>query len=134
MEYWGVTNIMPIERVSRTRFKWKSLPWMQPEKIKAVWIYCQEGHLRYELELNETVQLTPEGSPTSRIPIKDDRMLMEIEQNMLTFEVSGAFGRGIIVGNLDLTIGDQKKKLIVLSDLKNWRDWLENKRNFNPRK
>jgi hypothetical protein len=121
------------EAIARSRFKWKSVPWMQPEKIRAIWIRSQEGRLSYEYEFTEPIQPRPEMPPSARMPIKDDVLLTEIEKHMLDFDVSGAIGNGLIVGELEVPIGSGHKRVQIRSDLKEWRDWLENKRLFKLR-
>lgn len=121
---------MSQEPIARSRFLWKKVHWLKVENVSAIWIHCIDGVLSYDYELNEAIKLNPESTPTKIVPIKDPSIIREIERKMQDLDVSGAYGKGLIVGELPLRIGDKQKLVLLLSTLKEWRDWLENKRFF----
>jgi len=126
---------MPIEPISHDRFKWKPVPWMNVDNILAVWVSSKDGKLSYDLEL--TAGSIPAQSkqkiPLNRVPLKEYKAIVALDNKILSFDVCGAKGKGIIVGQIDLPIGDKSKSVVVMSTLKDWRDWMENKRFFQPK-
>jgi hypothetical protein len=131
---------MARREIALSRFKWKPAPWMQPENIRAVWIYCDNGALSYEMELDPKVTLPANAiqhAPNSKnlnvpyiIRLTEPKLISAIEAKLPTLDVAGARGRGIIVGEVGISIGNSVKKVLVMSTLKDWRDWMENRRNF----
>jgi hypothetical protein len=125
---------VPQEPIARSRFLWKKIHWLKVENLAAIWIHSTDGTLSYTYELNEPIKLNPESPFTKIVPIKDLEVIREIESKICDLDVSGAYGKGLIVGELPLRIGDKQKSVFLLSSLKEWRDWLENKRFFKPGK
>jgi hypothetical protein len=107
---------------------------MNPTNIKAIWIRCDNGKLSYEFELAPDVDAPDLIPNTNHIPVRDQTIIEQIEAKILDFDVSGARSRGIIVGEFLLQIGSNSEKILVMSTLEEWRDWLENRRLFRPRK
>jgi hypothetical protein len=122
------------ENIATERFKWKAAPWVNVENFQAIWISCIDGKLKYELEFIPGIKGTFLSPVTNRMLVKDIQLIAQIEAKMLSFEVSGARGKGIIVGELDLSVSGKKKRILMMSTLKDWRDWMENKRLFTARK
>lgn len=123
---------MGFEKIARTRFRWRETPWMKAENVRAIWVHSEDGKISFEFEFNVPVQPNPQHAPATRIQIKDSKIITLLEDKLPSFEVSGAYGKGLIVGNVNLNFSDAKKEVLVLADLKEWRDWLENKRLFHP--
>jgi hypothetical protein len=123
---------MVNSKIARTRFLWRETPWMKSENVRAIWVHSVDGKISFEFEFNVPVQPNPQQPPATRIQIKDPKIIAILEDKILGFEVSGAYGKGLIVGNVNLTFSDAPKDVLVLADLKEWRDWLENKRLFRP--
>ena len=123
-------------KISRERFKWKEVPWMDPQNLQAVWIKCNEGKVSFELELRPNVPVPPSmaKSAPNRIPLTDKKQIGVMLSKMAEFAVSGARGKGIIVGEIEMPVGTTTVKLIVMSTLKDWRDWDENKQFFHLQK
>lgn len=118
------------EQIAKDRFIWKKQNWLKPENIKAIWIASKDGKLTFFYEFNTPIQIPNEPGKKDRLIIKDIAVIDSIEKHMLEFNVSGARGRGIIIGELMVPFDNQKIKLIIMSTLKDWRDWQENKRNY----
>jgi RNase P/RNase MRP subunit p29 len=122
------------EHIATERFIWKAAPWVNVENFQAIWISCRDGKLKYEIEFIPGIKGNFLNTTTNRMQIKDSQIIDQIEAKIHTFEVSGARGKGIIVGELELILAGKKKRVLMMSTLKDWRDWMENKRLFSPRK
>ena len=131
---------MSRQKIAMARFKWKPAPWMIIENIWSLWIYCKDGILSFEFELDPALEIPATGLPRAthsknlRSPnftaISEQTIISAIKAHILELDVCGARGKGIIVGELTVPVGGKEKKMIVLSTLKDWRDWLQNKRTF----
>ena len=132
---------MPRELISRTRFNWKSSPWSDLKNIQNLWLYSKNGLVTFELELDPSVSIPHNGqnlhAKNSRnknkknfMKILEPRISQQLRDNLPKFDVCGAKNRAIIVGKINIILGTQEKNLLVMSTLKDWRDWLEHRRNY----
>jgi hypothetical protein len=129
--------VSKVKGISLTRFKWKPPSWMRPDNILSLWITCKNNVISYEFELNPNLELSDELLiRTSRkksqnapkfIRITDRKIIDTIENNLSKFDVCGAKGRGIIIGEIIIPLADESKKILVLSTLKYWRCGLSDK-------
>ena len=111
---------------------------MIPENIQSLWLYSKNGILSFEFELSEEVEIPAVGLPRSTNSknlqnpnftlISDQTTITAIKEHIKELDVCGARGKGIIVGELSVPVGKHDKKMVVLSTLKDWRDWLKNKK------
>lgn len=126
---------MPIEPISHDRFKWKPVPWTNVDNVLAVWVSSKDGKLTYELELSpgSIPSQNKQKISANRVLLKEYKAIIALDSKILSFDVCGARGKGIIVGQIELPIGDKSKSVVVMSTLKDWRDWMENKRFFQPK-
>jgi hypothetical protein len=129
---------MGRENIARERFRWKqNSPWLKAEIIRAIWITSQDGKLSYEFELVSTTGAPVEEAKklkNNRLPLKDQTIIDLIEAKLPDFDVCGASGRGIIVGEMEIPINEKRIKVLIQTTLKDWRDWLEHKRFFKTQK
>ena len=126
-----------LVNISPRRFLWKIKPWMVPQNLKSLWVYCNGEELSFELEIDGAIEIKSEtdlhvkNSPFSKNPnfvaIQDPSIIQMIKKELPNYEVSGARGRGIIIGEIDFPVGAKTKKLTVLSTLKSWKSYLEDR-------
>ena len=117
------------KQISYKRFKWKLVPWMRHENILALWIYCSKGILSFEFEINPKIpipkmtDLHARNSKNTHLPnfikINDPQIVSNIGNNIKNFDVKGAIGKGILIGDISI---DSQKEIPVMSTLHDWYD------------
>jgi len=125
---------MPQQKISLTRFKWKPNPWMIPENIKKLWLYSSNGVLSFELELNLDVDISSHKIIHARnskhpesnnfIKIMDPKIISAIGIKLKDLSVIGAMSNGVVLGDVAIPLGSKEKTLILMSTLKDWKDWM----------
>ena len=123
-------------KISLTRFKWKPAPWMNPQNVRSIWIYSSGGNLEFEFEVDPSIDLNQQAHAMHSknkhkpnfVEITEPSILRIIEENLENLDVCGARGRGIIVGEIEIPFGTQKKSLVVMSTLQDWKDYIEDKK------
>ena len=128
---------MRKQKISLVRFKWKPNPWMIPENIKEIWLYSSNGVLSFELELNPDVDISSHKIIHARnsrhpesnnfIKIMDPKIISAIGKKIKELTIVGARGNSVILGEIDIPLRSQTKSLILMSTLKDWKDWLRYK-------
>ncbi len=130
---------MSGNEISRVRFKWKPVPWLQPNNIEGIWLYSHHGKLSFELELNPTLKLPagityrhPQYSKNKDKPnfteLTDDNFLTQLLANVYSYDVCGAKNKAILVGEQEITVGKQTKHILIKTTLRDWKDWVEHRR------
>jgi hypothetical protein len=125
--------------VSRIRFNWKPVPWLQPKNIQGIWLYSHLGKLSFELELNPALKLPTEFSEhhpeyssnkgkSNFTALTDDNLLTQVLANVYDFNVCGAKNKAILIGEQEIEVGGQKKKVLIKTTLRDWKDWVEHRR------
>ncbi len=107
---------------------------MKPENVLSVWVYSYNGDLEFEFEINPDVHLSqPNHAQYSKnkdrpnfVKVSSQKIISILHQNMGKFDVCGAKGKGIIIGEVEIPFGTITKTIMVLSTLNDWKDWLEN--------
>jgi hypothetical protein len=125
---------MGRQQISLVRFKWKTPAWRSPDKILAIWMYCAKGIPSFEFEIDPNIQIPESAQDHARhsanasrpnfIRITDPRIISSIGDKIASFNVGGAKGRGIIIGELDVPFESHEKRLLVMSTLQDWREWI----------
>lgn len=136
MQAFNEMRKVPRIPISRTRFRWKSEPWNDLEYINSIWIYCQKGILSFELEINPSIQLPKNKEALNQnsihkmnnnyIRLKDPNIISQVGKKVKELSIKGAMGKGVILGEIELNIQENKKKIPIYSTLKDWQEW----RNF----
>ncbi len=124
---------MPRIPISRIRFRWKTEPWKELDNIQSIWIYCQKGILSFELELNPSIQLPTNKTPliaasihkqsNNYIRVRDPHIISQIGSKVKNLTVKGAIGRGVWLGEVDLSMLDNQKSIPIYSTLHDWQEW-----------
>ena len=125
---------MPKMVINQTRFRWKTEPWRDPQNITAIWLYCQDGILSFEWELEPNVDLPKnKGAPArgskhldedNYIAVKDPKVISTIGKQVKNITIIGARGKGVMLGNVEIPIGTQIKSIPLMSTLEDWDHWL----------
>lgn len=123
---------MSSQKISLKRFKWKIAPWLRPENIDVLWLYCNRGMLSFEYEINSAVIL-PKNEARARdsknldrpnfIKLTDPKIIALIGKHLKTITVKGAIGKGIFLGNIQIEFPNSKKNIPLMSTLIDWREW-----------
>jgi len=110
---------------------------MIPENIKEIWLYSSNGVLSFELELNPDVDISSHKIIHARnsrhpesnnfIKIMDPKIISAIGKKIKELTIVGARGNSVILGEIDIPLRSQTKSLILMSTLKDWKDWLRYK-------
>ena len=119
--------------IHSTRFKWKLAAHRQPNNIKALWLYCSKGLLSFELEVNDNVEIPKSAQNHARnsknlysdhfIRVIDPKIIAHVGKEINTFTVKGALGKGILLGEITISLGDTSKTLPIMSTLDDWGEW-----------
>ncbi|MHA1744969.1 MAG: hypothetical protein ACTSWW_03150 [Promethearchaeota archaeon] len=116
-----------------TRFKWKLAAHKQPQNIQALWLYCSKGLLSFELEVNLDVEIPKSAKIHARysknlnsdnfIRVIDPKIIAHVGKEINNFTVKGALGKGILLGEITIPLGDASKTLPIMSTLDDWGEW-----------
>ncbi|UYP47846.1 hypothetical protein NEF87_004131 [Candidatus Lokiarchaeum ossiferum] len=123
---------MSSQKISLKRFKWKIAPWLRPENIYALWLYCKQGILSFEYEINPEIIL-PKSEVRARnsknldfpnfIKLTDPKIIAMVGNHLKSTTVKGAIGKGIFLGNIEILFENSKKSIPMMSTLIDWREW-----------
>lgn len=112
-------NKPDIRGVHKYRFKWKNLVNKPPENIHQIWLKMENKRPKFYFEVT-----TEEKDVTAHREILNVKILSYLEGLGKKFKVMGARGRNIIIGAVSLKqFGVRKDELLILSSLKDWRQY-----------
>jgi hypothetical protein len=125
---------MPRRIIALSRFKWKLAAHKKPENIQALWLYCsKKGLLSFELEVNPSVEIPRSAQIHARyskntdsdnfIRVIDPKIIAHVGKELKNLTVKGALGKGILLGEITIPLGDVSKTLPIMSTLDDWGEW-----------
>ena len=127
---------MPRQVIAATRFKWKLAAHHQPQNIRALWLYCSKGLLSFELEVKSEIEIPKSAQIHAKysknadrdnfIRVIDPKIIGHLGKEINNFTVKGALGKGILLGEITIPLGNVSKILPIMSTLEDWGEWWRN--------
>ena len=125
---------MPRKVIFMCRFRWKMEPWKEAQNVRAIWLYCQNGILSFEMEIDPKVELPKNKGRPARaskhkvennfIRVRDPKIISTIGKKVKDLTILGAKGKGVWLGDIELLLENETKQTPLMSTLEDWEEWL----------